>query len=217
MSDVFDYILDDGYFFDNEFNLNDAGVTIRTMTLIDDIKRELGDDSLTAEYETVLDPPGSPIIYPVTETEQDKENAKDFVFGIFKIVSEGEEVDYYQIIGLTEQGRSKETLTIPNMYKGVPVVCIKENAFDQSTVLKNLYLGETTTILQAGAFNGSTVIAVYIPKSKTPDSIRVPISEPLLTEGASSELVFYVSEETIDSYRNDLGFWAKYKDRLKAK
>lgn len=47
ISDVYDYIIEDGYFYDTEFHLNDSGVILRTKQLVDDIKRALNDHSLT--------------------------------------------------------------------------------------------------------------------------------------------------------------------------
>ena len=56
ISNINDYIMDEGYFFDSEFHLNDAGVNIRTANIANDLKRELG---LTNKTNLQLpDPPG---------------------------------------------------------------------------------------------------------------------------------------------------------------
>ena len=79
ISDVENYIMDPGYFFDNEYNLNFSGIKVRTLKLIDDIKREIGDTSLNND--SIIQPP-PPYAQPSIsiETEEDVKNALNFVF-----------------------------------------------------------------------------------------------------------------------------------------
>ena len=184
ISNVYDYILDEGYFFDSEFHLNNAGVTVRTVRLIDDIKRQIGDSSITMPELELPEPPG----YKPIEGEDGEEGTENFVFELF----ERGDKEYYRVIGLSDAGKQLEELTIPNNYQGVAVVEIAADAFKGCTNLKTLILGDNISSLQAYAFRGAdSLTAVYVPDDKSPEDISVPnqMSGALATDGCNSALI----------------------------
>ena len=216
ISSVYNYILDEGYFYDNEYNLNDAGVKVRTLKLIDDIKRELKDDSNNLDSETEKAP--GYIQPPVTvETDEDISFAQDFFFERYTLKNGDTEVTYYSVCGLTELGMMKDRLTVPNMYEGIPVVRISPSAFKSCTNLVSITLGKNTVVLAQGCFEGSSITSVYIPDDMKPESVFVPSETKYLTEGSASGLTFYVSKTTYDSFLCDIGFWSKYSRYIAVK
>ncbi|MBQ9116895.1 MAG: DUF4234 domain-containing protein [Clostridia bacterium] len=209
ISDVNQYIMDEGYFFDSEFHLNNAGVTVRTAQLIDDIKREKGEVSLTLSKSEIPEPPG---YKPIDVVIGDEENLH---FNLELVESNGKEV--YTVVGLNDEGIIQKTLKIPTSIDGIPVVIVKANAFAGSMV-ETLYLGENIAVLDAGAFGGAMSLkSVYLPMSKDePGKVSVPNSmDPagLATMGANEALKIYVNAEALEAFKADY-FWDAYSKRI---
>ncbi len=208
ISNVYDYILDEGYFFDSEFHLNNAGVTVRTVRLIDDIKRQIGDSSITMPELELPEPPG----YKPIEGEDGEEGTENFVFELF----ERGDKEYYRVIGLSDAGKQLEELTIPNNYQGVAVVEIAADAFKGCTNLKTLILGDNISSLQAYAFRGAdSLTAVYVPDDKGPNDISVPYkadaNTPLATDGCNPALKIYVGKDKYNAFTSGVNYiWDDY-------
>lgn len=210
ISDINRYIMDEGYFYDSEFHLNNAGVTVRTVQLIDDIKREQGINTLTVSRNDLPEPPG---FAPMDTVEGDQEN---LYFQLESSELNGAPIWY--VVGLNEAGMAQDILRVPNNVDGVPVIGIKANAFAGSLV-KTLYLGENIGAIGSRAFSGATQLtAVYIPYSITnPDDITIPNSENLgglATEGASDALKIYVNQNALKAFYDSVYFWGDYSSRL---
>ncbi len=189
ISDIYDYILDEGYFFDTNFHMNSVGMLHRTALLAEDICRKLNktEDIDFQKY----DPPERPINWQQADsTEEDTANAANFVFEETK--------DGMVIVGLTEAGAKAERLVIPNTYQEKAVVSIAANAFATSRVLTCLVIpaGSSAKQLSEGAFAGC----------ETLERIEVGIEPSLLTateltfKGASASCCIYVEEELFSSY-----------------
>ena len=212
ISNVNDYIMDEGYFFDSEFHLNNSGVTVRTVRLIDDIKRELGIDKITMSADMLPEPSG---YAPVDFTEGDSEN----LYFTLKTVPFASKTAVY-ITGLNEEGMKQTVLTVPNNINGVPVIGIEEGALSGSEV-RIVYLGENIRSLASGALSGAENLrAVYVPRSKTMQTDAERISVPnsadangLCTKGAPAGLKIYVPASALEVYKQDY-FWGDYKNFL---
>jgi hypothetical protein len=223
ISNVYDYILDEGYFYDSEFHLNNSGVTVRTARLIDDIKRELEITTPTELYDMNGDPldempkPSgykpveTPDQGPVTPEEElkDAENAKNFLFEEYNFGG----ATYYSVVGVSADGMSKDTLTIPNTYNGKPVVRIAPEAFKNAPNLKTLYLGDNINALPPSALSGSAITAMYIPEHFEIETISIPNEHPLFTDGCAAGLIIYVPKDQLSIYTADY-FWSVYMDYL---
>lgn len=214
ISNVYNYILDEGYFFDSEFHLNNAGVTVRTVRLIDDIKRALGDNSVTMNESELPEPPGYEPMEFFPEKPEDAERALDFVFEEYTHAGKVN----LRIVGLTDVGKSKATLTIPNVVNGKPVREIGEFAFKNATGLTTLNLGDNIGVFAANAFNGAiNLVSVYFPDHINNNNLSAPLANgdsPLATDGCNPAIKFYVSEEAYTGFMNDEYFWADYRSRF---
>ena len=202
ISNVNDYIMDEGYFFDSEFHLNNAGVNIRTAKLANDLKREL---DMTAKTDIELPPP--PGYKPV-----------DFVGGSSvnlylelesTVNGAGQPVLY--IVGLNEEGMKQVSITIPNNVDGVPVVGIRAGAFAGSE-LRSLVISENIQTIASSAFaHAENLVAVYIP-TEFPVLIEVPNGmneNGLATKDANPALKIYVPKGSLFNYVSDY-FWGDY-------
>lgn len=214
ISSVNDYIMDEGYFFDSEFHLNDSGVTVRTVQLIDDIKRERGDTSLTISANDLPKPSG---YAPLDTVGGDEEN---LYFELELVDSNGSLV--WSVVGLNDDGMVQSVLKIPanviNEADGVsyPVVTVAANAFAGSLV-ETVYLGENISVIASKAFSGATALkSVYLPLSKQADDVSIPNdfdAGGLATDGANDALKIYVNEKYLTDFKSGY-FWGDYSKRL---
>ena len=204
ISNINDYIMDEGYFFDSEFHLNDAGKTVRTAHLIDDLMRESGKTSVTIRDEDLPKPPG---YLPIDFEGEDEEN----LYFILEKAKNGAGQDVYYIVGLNEEGKKQINLKTPSMVDGIPVVLIGEGAFLGSEA-RTLVLGDNISALVSGSFDGASELrAVYISKTD-PNDISTPNNaseDGLATRGARSDLKIYVPDSSLADFRTDY-FWGDY-------
>ena len=209
ISNINDYIMDEGYFFDSEFHLNDSGKTVRTARLIDDVLRETGKTSVTIRDEDMPPPSG---FAPIDFGGEDEEN----LYFILEDAKSGAGQDVLYLTGLNEEGKKQLNLKIPAMVDGKPVVFIAEGALSGSEA-RTLVLGENVSALTAGSFEGAMQLtSVYITKSD-PNAISTPNNANeagLATRGARDDLKIYVPSDGLSEYISDY-FWGDYASRLK--
>ena len=96
-----DSIIDSHYFYDTNFHLNDDGVRVRTVGIVNELLLEWGDME-TVVTESIPDMPD--YLYDVFYTGPEDENARFFTYTL-----DGG----YVITGLTEEGKKQEVLTVP--------------------------------------------------------------------------------------------------------
>ncbi len=153
ISDIYDYILDGGYFFDSEFHLNDSGVIIRTVQLADDIKRELGDESITVPLSDLPEPTGN------------KPDTDELI--LIKLKSgKG-----WAISGLTDEGKALQALYIPEEISGLPVAEIRSGSFEGASA-KLIELSSSITRVEENPFLGASQLsAVVIPEGMSAEAL----------------------------------------------
>lgn len=204
ISNINDYIMDEGYFFDSEFHLNNDGVVVRTVKLIDDIKRQLGRTDVTMSSSDLPTPPG---YKPQDFTGGEVEN----LYFELELAKNGAGQDVWYIKGLNEEGRKQLMLTVPNVTEGLPVVGIMPYAFADSEV-RTLTLGDNVSFMMSKALSGATNLsALYISKSD-PGEISVPNKgdeSGLAIDETNAKLKIYLPPEAIEVYKADY-FWSDY-------
>ena len=199
ISDPNDYIMDSGWFYDSNFHLNSAGMSLRTHQLGCDLLTYLGSSAPVA-YET---PPMPASIAVIEETDADSSD--------FRFQAVGE--NGLEVCGLTEQGLSKQQLVVPSSCEGKVVVGITAEAFAGNTTLTELSLPATIERIPDGAFAGCTSLAkLTLLHRDNPPSVGAG----LLT-GADS-LLIHVPEEAYPLYRDGAdcaaNAWEAYLDRI---
>ncbi len=212
ISNIYDYILDDGYFFDTEFHLNDAGVVMRSVSLINDLRRLDGNHTVAIPYDKLPPPPGH---NPEGSEADGEEGAEYFTFESYAYADK----TYYRVTGLSAAGLAMEELTIPNKYQGCAVKQIAANAFSGSSELKRLFVGTNISFISAEAFSGaSSLTEVYLPDGKRPADISVPnsMANALATKGCNPDLKIFVDADKFEGYIADYN-WGDYSDFLAKK
>ena len=199
ISDVADYIMEEGWFYDSNFHLNSAGMTVRTVQLVNDIKNELGNTS-----KTEIDLPNMPVA-PDEDVEGEGDNSCKDCF-TYELVD-----GYYTVTGLTEEGAGRSELVLPYQVNGIYINNFTAEVFAGTTAVQSIYIQGNISVLPDGAFSGcSSLSAVYLAHGD-PADISVGYS---LFEGAPRMRV-YVPEDALGAFTNNY-FWGRYADRLGA-
>ena len=209
ISDPNYYLYESGYFYDSNFHVNDAGMTLHTATLARDIAAALGIE-LKREIEIPpipvkpVDPDGPDLSYD--------ENEKYFVFAEYP---EG-----YAIIGTTDEGKAQTHLTTPNAYEGKIVFDIFENAFSGCYSLKEITISTSINSIENGAFADAPLLEkIHLIKNIKSDAdfIRLDalIDDPRqgVCRGMSNIARFYVPAEFYNDYVVNY-FWLRCSDYL---
>lgn len=186
ISDPRDYIMDSGWFYDNNFHLNSAGAQIRTYTLACDLLAFLG-----CYRQVPFEPP--PMPESIARLPQGGGDGADF---LFEAVDGGGCV----VSGLTRAGLEKEELIVPALYQGGPVVGFTADAFAGNVRLTSLALPETVAAIPDAAFAGCVNLTrlTLLHTSAPPDIGEDPFA------GADG-LSIYVPAASWSLYRDGAG------------
>ena len=188
LGDPADSVMEREWFYDTNFHLNEAGMTVHTVRLVEALKAALGDSSPT-DVELPAMPP-----LPAEELppgEGDVSDADCFTYA--------EGAGGRLVTGLTEEGASRTSLVLPYSHAGQPVVGFTADAFAGNTVLRELTLQEPVRSIPDGAFDGCTALAKLHVLQR--DASRISVGfEPL--RGAPS-CVVYVPAGSLSSYMSD--------------
>lgn len=153
-------IIDRAYFYDSNFHLNDAGVTLYTVNLINSYYLATGDFESYCDVE-IPEPPELPD-FNIVYTEID-ENEKYFTYTV-------DNTGAY-ITGLTDEGKTMKELTLPVGIGNYIVSGISAGAF-KGGVCTSLTIPEDSMcqLIGNGAFAGSSIVALYIRQEYSPNA-----------------------------------------------
>lgn len=183
-------IMDEEWFYDTNFHLNDSGATLFTRGLIEDIKVLKGDSSPT-DIPTPI-PPG----FPESPTEEgDDSDADKFTYE--------EDGDGLIISGLNAAGLAQTQLVLPTKYNGRKVTGIAEDVFRGNTVIREITVQPNIGLLYDGMFDGCTSL----------EKLHLTGSPSDYTAGdglrTGARFMIYVSPEEENNFKLDYG-WQKY-------
>lgn len=120
-------ILDPAWFYDTNFHLNEAGRQLNTRTLVRDLKAQLGDTSRTE-----IPIPDRPALSTGETAQGDDSDGDCFTFEIRGSAA--------LLTGVTAEGRTRRTLTVPTHWQGLPVTSIADGAFAGCDALETIRL-----------------------------------------------------------------------------
>lgn len=233
ISNIDDYILWPGYFYDTNYHVNTRGVSVHTANLTQDIVNVIGDGEkvdmtmdapLTRPNGTSLEPSHDPSNEPAadaTETEETEETTETVETTPVPVVK-GSSVDaqYFvtetiddsslRIVGTTEAGKARKELEVPWEIGGVTVTEIGDGAFDGCGKLTTISIQSNITRILLGAFDGAPALSgIYIDAEG--QNILVPGKD--LFDNVPSRCKVYVSRTHYGSFIADY-FWGNYNDRI---
>jgi len=189
--------MDSGWFYDTNYHLNQSGRTVNTKQWIRDIKAMLG---ITAATDIAL--PDMPAREETAAAAGDNADQDCFTCE----TSQG----ICHLTGLTEKGKSRDTLTVPAEWNGVPVRILDTGAFAGGSGLQRIILQENITQIADGAFSGCGSLKEIVLQNAKPEQCRVGQA---LLQGTDARLL--VPAPALSAYRVSYD-WSVYADRLQA-
>ncbi len=194
-----DYVLESGWFYDSNVHLNSAGSVVYSRQLVNDLKLFLKDTS-----ETRIELPEMPEV-PEEDTGEVGEDGKDAAMFVY-----AESGKNLVIVGLTDEGRTKTSLELPEYYGGKRVVGFTAQAFAGNTVIESLYISRYIRELEPYAFDGCTKLtAIYMSEQSAAENCRIA----KYTFEGLGRFTIYVPESQVNSYLYDY-FWRNVGDKI---
>lgn len=189
-----DYILDEGFFYDSNYHLNDTGARYYSLRLVSNIQRLLGE---------------------MKKTQANLPHAPEFVNENQVIASGNERGILYEITlkgcvitGLDDQGRSLQKLSVPQTIAETPVVSVSTGAFSEANA-EVIVLPKTITHLAGSLFKDALKLkTVELHASALPE-----VSDELF-KNANQNVVIAVPDELYGLYITDY-FWGVNASRMK--
>ena len=233
MSDITDYIMDADCFYDTNYHMNDAGVTIHTLRVLQDIENVIGDGSLvtlasddaSSEPDTSDSASADMAIDAAAMTEDDNDETADAeALPAAATLPEGssEDADCFTydtyneglvITGVTEAAADRTSLEIPWRIDDQLVLALGENALSGCTKLTDLYIQANIERIMQGAFDGCpTLTSIHIDN---PDGANILIPGVSLFDNVPNRTQVYIPQEYYGTYVADY-FWGNYIERLNA-
>jgi len=201
ISNIDNFIMDEGYFYDTNYHLNDSGVTVRTANLIGDINRTLGNTSpINITYPLpsgALEELGIDIDNNLLNNEN---NAEMFDYQIFN--------DKITILGLSAKGKLQSELIIPSIIENKLVYKIADRAFESCTNLEALVINSNITVFGDKIFNGATNLT-SVTLNLDEEKSNLPLASEILLQGCNSNLQIYVSRYYYGIVSTDY-IWGKF-------
>ena len=196
IGNVNDYIIEENYFYDSNFHLNDSGVILRTSLLAHDINRARG----VAQYISIEIPEAPE--RPISETMAAETDA--LLASYFTYVEYG---NGYAVNGVTEEGKKLAALTVPGSYEGKAVLAIEKGTFEGCENLTKITVNTNIVQLMDGAFGGAPNLAKIYVKHASAEPLAVGDA---VFEGAPANVkMVLTTQESFESFVADY-FWSKY-------
>lgn len=192
ISDPTALIMEENYFYDTNFHLNDAGVTVRTARLIEDLYRAEGRTKRIG-----IELPEAPERPASMEEDLWEENEWSSLF-LYEEFGDG-----LKIVGVADEAKGLTVLEIPYKANGKTVRVLGANALAECTALTDLTLYENLTILETGAFDGASGLTrIHIRRT---DAEGLEAAAELFDNASSGIRLYFYSDE---SYQNFVtGYW----------
>lgn len=201
ISDPNRYVMDSGWFYDNNFHLNTAGARLRSFLLAEDILSQLGCYAPlnTGELPAMPEP-----VRATAETENGDTDSFTFALDV--------ENGVYLVSGLSEAGRQEKVLTIPGSIDGVPVVGFS-GAVLESEVLEELTVPASVENLPDRLFaRCPNLTRLVLKHTDRPCGISGD------TFAGAADLRVFVPQEAYSLYRDGYGCavnpWTACLDRI---
>lgn len=206
ISNVEDYIMDEGYFYDSNYHLNNSGVTYRTYTLISDVKRYQKDYS-PIDY-TILPPSGNQPIDDSGIIEETPDADYDEIFDY------QEDAYGIKILSVKEEARNLDKLVVPSSINSKIVNRIASDAFVGINAVE-IVLPNTMSTLEDGLFGGlDNLSRVTLNLSDNTDDGLPTVSSGLFNN-ANPMVKIYVPKSRYGQMITDY-FWSAHASRIAA-
>ena len=189
-------LMEPGWFYDTNFHLNSAGMTVYTVQLA----RELG-EALGVETAPLPPLPDMPALIAAQGTQGNNEDEDCF---LYTWTGGG-----WAASGLTDDGKARGALTLPSSHEGQAVVTFTADCLEGAANLTELTLQQGCRVIPDGAF--ARCPALRRVNLEQEDTGECTVGSGLL-EGTGA--LVYVPAASYGSYCSNY-FWARYAARLR--
>ena len=183
-------ILDEGWFYDTNFHLNDSGALYYTKTFIEDIKLALGDTSV--------------VDVPVPSMPERPQNASDGDNSCADFFEYEKTDDGIRLTGLTAKGVNASEIVIPFRIDGIKVTDYAPDLFAGNASLTSITFQANMGVIYDGSFDGCMRLERIVLTSSSPNTYSVGDN---LLEGTDARI--YVPHAFLETYRTNYS-WQKY-------
>ncbi len=193
------YIMDAEWFYDTNYHLNSAGMTVRSINLLEDIKNELG-----VFTHTQAQMPEKPPLQIPEKPSEDKGDDSDA--DCFEYSDDGK--GGLIVAALKESGKTRDRLTVPYSYGGKKITSLAVGVFAGDEVLKEVVIQDNIRYLRDGSFSGCKKLEKIILRHTSPS--QVGVSYGLLENTAAS---VFIRKSAFSAFSTDYT-WGWYADRM---
>ena len=200
IGNITSYILDERYFYDSNYHLNDSGVLIRTAILSEDIKR-----ALSIDIPVVIElppPPEKPINENISVYDSDDTYSEYFLYESY---GEG-----LIIVGTSDIAKNISELAIPRHAYGKPVLAIGEKAFAGCNSLTKVVIYDNIAQFYDYVFDGCERLETIIFNAVNANTVAVGDN---FFGGVNEICKIYLPREGFGNFAVDY-FWGKYSGRM---
>ncbi len=190
-----DSVMEAGWFYDTNFHLNTAGATVNTLRLGEALCDFLGLPTPEAAMPAMPSAAGAALL------SGDNSDAACFLFE--------QAGDALRLTGLTDEGCTREMLTLPTAIGGVPVVSLAPSVFAGNECLREITIQSNIARLEDGSFAGCTNLTRINVLHESPADC--PVSGGLLD---GTDALVYVPRQHLSAWMTNY-FWAVHADRLR--
>lgn len=194
------YVMDAEWFYDTNYHLNSAGMTVRSINLLEDLKNELG-----IFTHTKAQMPEKPAL-KTPEAPSDESDADNADAGCFVYADDGN--GGLAVAALTDEGKFKDKLTVPYSYGGKKITGISAEAFAGNEFVREVIIQENIRYLRDGSFSGCCNLEKIILRHDSPSKIGVSYG---LLDGIYAEVC--VPKSAFSAFSTDYT-WGWYAERL---
>ena len=212
-----DYVYEPNYFYDSNFHLNAAGVSLHTRRLLSDLWAELYPDREPPTVDGARFPLLAMPELTVTEGVDPERVYTDGDF-CFRISLSGKAT----IVGVSDTGLEKRLLAVPASVTAngerYAVTAVGDRAFSACRSTETVVIGpEFLYSIGNRVFAGSSVRSCYLYSPvQTGENHEISFSQSAFLEDAPSDFTLYISAEHYDSYTLDY-FWESIATRVAEK
>ena len=195
LGDPLDAVMEAGWFYDTNFHLNESGMTVNTIRILDLVKLALG-DTLPTDFELPEMPElGVP---PSDPADGDNTDSDCFLYS--------DEPGGLRIVGLTDKGRNESELVVPCVVDGKNVVGFDASVFAGNDTVASVTLQENIRSIADYSFDGCKKLQSLILLHTEGSSIR-NVGFHLLA--GAPDCTVYVPSGSIGSYMGEY-IWSYY-------
>lgn len=193
------YIMDAEWFYDTNYHLNSAGMVVRSINLLEDLKNELG-----IFVDTKAEMPEKP---PLQTPDEPADNSGDNSDAdCFEYAPDGN--GGLTVVALTESGKTRERLTVPYSYGGKKVTSLSAQAFAGNAGVKEITIQKNITYLRDESFSGCGNLEKIYLRHDAPSQIGVGYG---LLKNTNASV--YIPKKAFTAFNVDYT-WSWYAERL---